>query len=60
MKKTNQYCQCTEDTNITTLFEDEFGYWKVCEKCGKKLEDGHFYYNHYEGEDHDVDLEQYH
>lgn len=30
----------------------EFGYWLVCEKCGKPVEDSFEYYNHYDGEDH--------
>ena len=29
------------------------GYWDACCNCGKKIEDGHHFYNHYDGEDHD-------
>ena len=41
---------------MNTGFEDDFGYWVVCTKCRRKLEGGHHYYNHYDGEDHeDID-----
>ena len=41
---------------ITSQME-EFGYWDVCCDCGKPLEDGFHYFNHYDGEDHDdIDL----
>ncbi len=35
-------------------YDDEFGYWDVCVDCGKKIENGYHYYNHYDGEDHEV------
>ena len=47
------YCQCKGIPSITSGFEDDFGYWDVCCKCGKLLEGGYHYYNHYDGEDHD-------
>lgn len=47
------YCKCKGIPSITSGFEDDFGYWDVCCKCGKRLEGGHHYYNHYDGEDHD-------
>lgn len=47
------YCKCKSIPSITSGFEDDFGYWDVCCKCGKRLERGHHYYNHYDGEDHD-------
>ncbi len=46
------YCQCLSCKSLTT-YEDEFGYWDICCECGKPLEDGFHYYNHYDGEDHD-------
>ena len=49
------YCMCQNCSAITS-HEDEFGYWDVCCDCGKPIEDGFHYYNHYDGEDHDVDL----
>lgn len=52
--KNSDFCQCQEKAGITTGFEDDFGYWDVCSKCGKKIEDGHHYYNHYDDEDHDT------
>lgn len=47
------YCTCKNSNSITTGFEDDFGYWDVCTKCGKKIENEHHYYNYYDGEDHD-------
>ncbi len=49
----DNYCTCTGVTDTTRGFEDENGYWDVCCSCGKKIEDEHHYYNHYDGEDHD-------
>lgn len=50
------YCKCTSPVSVTSE-NDEFGYWDVCSKCGKPLEDGFHYYDHYDGEDHDdIDL----
>lgn len=49
----NVYCTCKELKAITSGFEDDFGYWDVCCECGKKIEDGYHYYDHYDGEDHD-------
>lgn len=46
------YCKCEKCSSITTELED-FGYWDVCCDCGKPLEDGYHYYNHFDGEDHD-------
>lgn len=52
-----EYCQCKRITSITTEDDGEgFGYWDVCCTCGKHIEDGYHYYNHYDGEDHeDID-----
>ena len=47
------YCKCKCIPSITSGFEDDFGYWDVCGKCGKRLERGYHYYNHYDSEDHD-------
>ncbi len=52
----SEYCNCTERTAITTGFEDDFGYWDVCMRCGKRLEGGYHDYNHYDGEDHELFL----
>lgn len=50
------YCECKHSSSITSQIE-EFGYWDVCCDCGKPLEDGFHYFNHYDGEDHDdIDL----
>lgn len=57
-KKINDadFCKCTYCSAITSQME-EFGYWDVCCDCGKPLEDGFHYFNHYDGEDHDdIDL----
>lgn len=48
----NDYCKCENVKSITTK-ECEFGYWEICCQCGKRIEDGFHYYNHYDGEDHD-------
>ncbi len=51
-----EYCTCKKCSSITTEL-GEWGYWDVCCDCGKRLEDGFHYYNHYDGEDHyDIDL----
>ena len=48
------FCTCrfshwqTSDTE-----SDPNGYWDTCVLCGKHIEDGFHYYNHYDGEDHD-------
>lgn len=47
-----KYCQCKNCTTITSVV-GEWGYWDVCCTCGKPLEGGFHYYNHYDGEDHD-------
>ncbi len=47
-----EYCTCKNSTSITSV-TDEFGYWDVCCDCGKPIEDGFHYYNHFDGEDHD-------
>ncbi len=50
------YCKCLNRSSITSEPE-EWGYWYVCCDCGKPIEDGFHYYNHYDGEDHDdIDL----
>lgn len=51
------YCKCAYPFSVTSE-NDELGYWDVCGKCGKPLEDGFHYYGHYDGEDHD-DIELY-
>lgn len=48
-----EYCNCGAHTSITSGFEDDWGYWDVCTNCGKRIEDGHHFYNHYDGEDHE-------
>lgn len=52
LRKSSEYCTCNGGV-LTTGFEDEWGYWDVCSKCGKRIEDGHHFYNHYDGEDHE-------
>lgn len=48
-----EYCQCGIRTAVTSGFEDDFGYWDVCTNCGMRLENGHHFYNHYDGKDHE-------
>lgn len=50
-----EYCQCGELSKgvYTQGDANGFGYWEFCLKCGKKIEDGFHYYNHYDGADHD-------
>ena len=58
------YCKC-RSTSFTTGFENDWGYWDVCTKCGKRIEDGLHMFNHYDGQDHeefwtrDGDIETY-
>lgn len=50
----SEYCVCKKLRSITSDTESsEFGYWDTCCICGKHLEYGFHYYNHYDGEDHD-------
>jgi len=49
--KDYEYCSCS-NKSVTTGFEDDFGFWDVCVNCGKRLEDGFHYYNHYDASDH--------
>ena len=53
--KKENYCSCTTHRTLTSIIEDT-GYWDVCCKCGKPIEEGFHYYNHYDGEDHDEEL----
>lgn len=52
MYKERMFCECISSCSITT-HTGEWGYYDVCCECGKPLEDGFHYYNHYDGEDHD-------
>lgn len=45
----NNFCQCKTLQFTTADFDDGFGYWDVCCKCGKKLENGYHGYKHYDG-----------
>jgi len=49
-----EFCRCGNRTSITTGYDDDWGYWDVCVDCCKRIEDGYHYYNHYDGEDHEV------
>lgn len=50
----SKYCACKMLKSITSDTEsNDFGYWDTCCVCGKHLEDGFHYYNHYDGEDYD-------
>lgn len=52
----NDYCKCEHP--VLTAVEDDWGFWDVCTRCGKRIEDGYHYFNHYDGEDHvDIDNE---
>lgn len=55
----DDFCTCEDLGGVTTGYEDDFGYWDVCASCNKKIVDGHHYYNHYDGEDHDDDSDLY-
>lgn len=48
----NEYCTCSNHTTVTGDYQD-FGYWLVCVKCGKRIEDSFTYYNEdYDEEDY--------
>lgn len=47
-----EYCKCSNIKSVTAGFADELGFWDVCCTCGKRIEGGHHYYNHYDGKDH--------
>ena len=55
------YCTCGIAPSMYADTESsDFGYWYVCSRCNKRIEDGFHYYNHFEGEDHDdIDIEGY-
>lgn len=54
----DKYCKCGCRNGVEIDMEsDDWGYWEICRECGKRVEDGYHYYNHYDGEDHyDMDL----
>lgn len=53
------FCKCKSPHGSSVDTESsEWGYWDVCDKCGLRIEDNFYYYNHYDGEDHD-DLDVY-
>lgn len=56
----SDYCTCKTLKSLTSDTEsNDFGYWDTCCVCGKHLENGFHYYNHYDGEDHDdIDIWQ--
>lgn len=55
----NDFCKCKEITGTHVGYEDDWGYWDICDKCNKKIEDGYHYCNHFDGEDHDdIDILQ--
>lgn len=57
MNEKEEYCTCGRLKGITFDAESsEWGYWDICCSCGKRIEDGFHYYNHYDGEDH-VDID---
>lgn len=43
----NNFCKCKTLQYVAADFDDGFGYWDVCCKCGKKLENGYHCYKHY-------------
>ena len=49
-----QYCNCGIPSIMTVDDGDGFGYWEVCGKCGRPIENGYYYYNHFDGEDEDI------
>lgn len=50
----NDYCTCKIRKAVSSGYEDDFGYWDTCMTCGKRIQDGYHYYDHYDGEDHDL------
>lgn len=54
MEDEEKYCTCGCPNGIMAdTGSNEWGYWDMCCKCGKRIEGGFHYYNHYDGEDHD-------
>ncbi|WP_175400841.1 MULTISPECIES: hypothetical protein [Clostridium] len=51
MYKDEEFCNCNCNSSVYSE-NDDFGYWLVCTKCGKPIEDSYKYFNHYDGEDH--------
>lgn len=45
------FCKCESRSGEGSEI-GEFGYWLICSDCGKRIEDGFEYYNHWDGEDH--------
>ena len=48
----SEYCNCKKVTVVESGYEDDFGYWDTCVICGKRIQGGHHFYNHFDGEDH--------
>ena len=51
--KQDSFCKCKTRLSITSGFMEDIGYWDVCTSCGKRIKDGHHYFNHYDGKDHE-------
>lgn len=52
MEKNIEYCTCDNCSSVSIESDDEWGFWEVCNKCRKRVEDSYQAYNHYDGEDH--------
>lgn len=52
MYSKGDFCKCKTVTAISAESSD-FGYYDLCESCGKPLEDGFHYFNHSDGEDYE-------
>lgn len=50
-----EFCQCEHPSSVTSGIGD-FCFWLVCCDCYKPIEDSFEYYNHYDGEDHAINL----
>lgn len=52
---TSDFCSCRILHSVTADTEStEFGHWDTSCICGKHLEDGFRYYNHYDSENSDL------
>lgn len=45
------YCRCEKVESVSSD-TDDFGYWDICNRCRKPIEDSYEYFNSCEGEDY--------
>lgn len=50
-----EFCTCGRYDKVYAGIDD-FARWDICYYCDKPKEDTLIYFNHYDGEEHDLDI----